>query len=110
MNRQAVRLLKPEKTRLSGRAWGCSTPRSLQSYFVVALLAMAFAGRGFAQAAAPAADAATPAAPAALADKPATARAGAPAAAPARTAAEKVNGACVAPGRPLGFGRPDFEA
>lgn len=64
-------------------------PRSLQSYFVVALLAMAFAGRGFAQAAAPAADAATPAAPAALADKPATAGAGAPAAAPARTAADK---------------------
>ncbi len=92
MNRQAVRLLKPEKTRLSGRAWGRSTPRSLQSYFVVALLAMAFAGRGFAQAAAPAADAATPAA------------------APARTAAEKGNGAGVAPGRPLGFGRPDFEA
>jgi len=80
-----VRLLKPEKTRLSGRAWGRSTPRSLQSYFVVALLAMAFAGRGFAQAAAPAA-------------------------APARTAAEKGNGAGVAPGRPLGFGRPDFEA
>lgn len=65
------------------------SPRSLQSYFVVALLAMAFAGRGFAQAAAPAAEAATPAAPAALADKPATAGAGAPAAAPARTAAEK---------------------
>ncbi len=65
------------------------SPRSLQSYFVVALLAMAFAGRGFAQAAAPAADAAIPAAPAALADKPATAGAGAPAAAPARTAADK---------------------
>ncbi len=65
------------------------SPRSLQSYFVVALLAMALVGRGFAQAAAPAADAAIPAAPAALADKPATAGAGAPAAAPARTAADK---------------------
>lgn len=47
-------------------------PRSLQSYFVVALLAAAFAGRGFSQQAVPAASTA-------LADKPAAAG---PAAAP----------------------------